>query len=74
MSAVQLLCDTAIWLDEGGVREIGEVDEVARKYEADFRRQEDDVLRTGNQAKRVRLANFVRCGRARSHRRRPASG
>lgn len=60
MNAVQLLCDTAIWLDDGGVREIGDVEEVARKYEADFRRQEDDVLRSGNQARRERLANVVR--------------
>jgi lipopolysaccharide transport system ATP-binding protein len=60
MSAVQLLCETAIWLDEGGIREIGDVEEVASKYEADFRRQEDDVVRAGNQEKRVRLAHFVR--------------
>jgi lipopolysaccharide transport system ATP-binding protein len=60
MSAVQLLCETAIWIDEGGVREIGEVEDVARKYEADFRHQEDEVLRAGNQARRARVSHLVR--------------
>ncbi len=59
MNAVQLLCDTAIWLDGGAIREIGPVDEVARRYEADFRRQEDEVLRSGNIARRAQLANRV---------------
>jgi lipopolysaccharide transport system ATP-binding protein len=52
MNVVQLLCDTAIWIDQGGIREIGRVDEVARHYEADYRRQEDESVRSGNQARR----------------------
>ena len=59
MNAVQLLCDTAIWMDGGGIREIGPVDEIARRYEADFRRQEDETLRAGNAARRTSLANKV---------------
>ncbi len=43
-AAVQMLCDTAIWIDNGQVREIGPVDEIARRYEADFRRKEDEHL------------------------------
>jgi lipopolysaccharide transport system ATP-binding protein len=48
MNAVQMLCDKAIWMDNGEIREIGSVDEIARRYEADFRRQEDEHLRAGN--------------------------
>ena len=57
MNAVQLVCDTVIWMDSGGVREIGPVDEIARRYEADFRRQEDEHLRSGNATRRARDAN-----------------
>jgi lipopolysaccharide transport system ATP-binding protein len=59
MSAVQLLCDTAIWMDNGQIRAIGPVDELARRYEADFRRQEDEHLRAGNAARSSLLANTV---------------
>lgn len=59
MNAVQLLCDTAIWMDGGAIREIGPVEEIARRYEADFRRQEDESLRAGNAARRAGLANKV---------------
>ena len=59
MNAVQLLCDTAIWMDGGTIREIGPVDEIARRYEADFRRQEDESLRAGNAALSASRANKV---------------
>ncbi len=59
MNAVQLLCDTAIWLDGGAIREVGPVDEIARRYEADFRRQEDEVLRPGNVARRAQRADWI---------------
>lgn len=59
MNAVQLLCDTAIWMDGGAIREIGPVDEIARRYEADFRRQEDESLRGGNAARSAGLVNKV---------------
>jgi lipopolysaccharide transport system ATP-binding protein len=59
MAVVQMLCDRVIWLDGGAVREDGPADDVASHYEADFRAQEDDVLRTGNQERRRRLANKV---------------
>ena len=59
MNAVQLLCDTAIWMDGGTIREMGPVDEIARRYEADFRRQEDESLRGGNAARAVGLVNKV---------------
>ena len=59
MNAVQLLCDTAIWMDKGQIREIGPIDEIARRYEADFRREEDEHLREGNAVRRSALANKV---------------
>ena len=59
MNAVQLLCNTAIWLDGGVIRDMGNVEEIARRYEADFRRREDEALREGNQARRARLADKV---------------
>jgi lipopolysaccharide transport system ATP-binding protein len=59
MSAVQMLCDTAIWLDNGQIREIGPVEEIARRYEADFRRQEDEHLRSGNAVRSALLTNKV---------------
>jgi lipopolysaccharide transport system ATP-binding protein len=59
MNAVQLLCDVAIWMDNGQVREIGPVDEIARRYEADFRREEDEHLREGNAVRRASYANKV---------------
>ncbi len=60
MNAVQLLCDTVIWMDNGQIREIGPVDEIARRYEADFRRQEDEHLRAGNAKRASELTNRVR--------------
>jgi lipopolysaccharide transport system ATP-binding protein len=59
MDAIQLLCNTAVWLDGGEIREIGPVDEIARRYEADFRKQEDEVVRPGNAAQRVLRADRV---------------
>jgi lipopolysaccharide transport system ATP-binding protein len=59
MNAVQLLCDTAIWMDKGQIRDVGPVDEIGRRYEADFRRQEDEHVREGNARRRAALANKV---------------
>jgi lipopolysaccharide transport system ATP-binding protein len=59
ISAVQMLCDTAIWMDGGSIREIGPVDQVARRYEADFRAQEDEKTRSGNRERRDRLVGHV---------------
>jgi lipopolysaccharide transport system ATP-binding protein len=59
MNAVQMLCDTAIWMDNGQIREVGSVEEIGRRYEADFRRQEDEHLRAGNAARASTLADTV---------------
>jgi ABC-type polysaccharide/polyol phosphate transport system ATPase subunit len=51
-SAIQMLCDTAIWLDNGSIREIGEAQYVLNHYEEDYRKREDEATRTGNIAKK----------------------
>jgi lipopolysaccharide transport system ATP-binding protein len=59
IAAVQMLCDIAVWMDNGSIREIGPVGEIARRYEADFRRQEDEHLRSGNAERTSQLTTRV---------------
>ncbi len=47
-SAIQMLCDTVIWLENGGIRNAGPVDHILKLYEEDYRRQEDETTREGN--------------------------
>jgi lipopolysaccharide transport system ATP-binding protein len=58
-AAVQLLCNRAIWIDNGSVRADGDVHEVISQYEADFRRQEDESMRSGNAALSAQRVNSV---------------
>lgn len=51
LSALQMLCNKAIWLDKGVVRMIGAVDEVLKHYESDYRIREDMATREGNRKK-----------------------
>jgi lipopolysaccharide transport system ATP-binding protein len=59
-SAVKMLCDVAVWMDAGAIRETGPVEEVLRHYEEHFRRQEDQQTRSGNRMRRDRLIETVR--------------
>jgi lipopolysaccharide transport system ATP-binding protein len=61
-SAVQMLCNRAIWLDGGAVRASGEVNEIVRAYEADFRRAEDESLRVGNQVATAQASHALTPG------------
>jgi len=45
LSAVQQMCDKAVWLQNGTVRHQGEASYVLRQYELDFRKAEDEELR-----------------------------
>lgn len=54
-SSVQMLCDTVLWLDNGGIRMLGPAEQVLKQYEEDYRRQEDVQTREGNA--RRQLAN-----------------
>ncbi len=48
LSAVQRLCDTVLWMDQGEVREFGEAATVLARYEADARTREDQATRSSN--------------------------
>jgi len=56
IAAVQMLCDTAIWLDQGSIRTIGPVDYVTKLYEEDYRRREDAAVRSGNKARQSNIS------------------
>ncbi|MEI8394546.1 MAG: ABC transporter ATP-binding protein [Rhodospirillaceae bacterium] len=48
LSSVEMLCNRAIWIDKGGIRMDGLTRDVLKAYEEDYRRQEDQVTRSGN--------------------------
>ncbi|RYG35370.1 MAG: ABC transporter ATP-binding protein [Burkholderiales bacterium] len=45
MSSVQMMCERAIWIDRGGIREDGDTLTVGKLYAASIRRQEELRLR-----------------------------
>jgi ABC-type polysaccharide/polyol phosphate transport system ATPase subunit len=47
-AAVQMLCDKVLWMENGAVRMFGECEHVLYAYEEDYRRQEDEITRSGN--------------------------
>lgn len=51
ISAVQRLCDSVLWLDQGEIREFGASGMVLGKYEADARAREDQATRQANTAR-----------------------
>ena len=59
LSAVQMLCNRVIWLDNGCIREIGAVDYVLKKYEEDYRKKEDEATRIGNRIRKNKLINKI---------------
>jgi lipopolysaccharide transport system ATP-binding protein len=48
IQAVQRLCDTVVWLDQGSIREHGPAADVLRHYESDYRAAEDQLTRASN--------------------------
>ena len=59
MTALRMLCDTVVWLDDGYVRRVGPMDEVVAEYEDDYRRREDLVTRTGNRERDEQLRGIL---------------
>jgi ABC-type polysaccharide/polyol phosphate transport system ATPase subunit len=55
-SAVQMLCDKVLWMENGSIRMFGETNHVIKAYEEDYRIQEDQITRLGNAE---RVANMV---------------
>jgi lipopolysaccharide transport system ATP-binding protein len=58
-SAIQMLCDQVLWLDNGEVKMYGPVDVVTKAYEADYRKQEDIRTRAENAKKYFQSAGKV---------------
>lgn len=56
-SAVQMLCDTVLWLDNGGIRMLGPAEHVLNSYEEDYRRQDDVQTRVGNAKRHFMVSN-----------------
>lgn len=48
LGAVQRLCDTVVWLDQGEIREHGSTSDVLAHYELDYRVREDRATRKGH--------------------------
>jgi lipopolysaccharide transport system ATP-binding protein len=46
--AVRRMCDTVVWMQNGSVRLIGPTEYVLRQYEEDYRRSEDESVRSGH--------------------------
>lgn len=60
ISAVQLLCNKVVWLENGSIRMMGPSDHVLKSYEEDYRRREDEQTRTGNKARAYELESLGR--------------
>ncbi|MGY4472609.1 ABC transporter ATP-binding protein [Bradyrhizobium sp. USDA 3364] len=45
IAAVQQMCSTVIWMQNGGIRAVGDAQSVLAKYELDYRRSEDEATR-----------------------------
>ena len=56
-SAVQMLCNKVLWMDNGQVRMFGPADQVLTAYEEDYRSYEDSSTRSGNQSRAAVLRN-----------------
>jgi lipopolysaccharide transport system ATP-binding protein len=57
--AVRRMCDTVIWLQNGSIRQVGPTEYVLKKYEEDFRQQEDETLREENVKRSSDRRQFV---------------
>jgi lipopolysaccharide transport system ATP-binding protein len=59
IAAVRQMCDTAIWLESGGIRLMGPVDYVATKYEDDMLRSDDEYVRPANIQRMEKSIHFT---------------
>lgn len=58
-SAVQMLCDRVIWMENGSVRMMGPTDYVLKLYEEDYRKREDETTRDVNIERMLKRASSV---------------
>jgi ABC-type polysaccharide/polyol phosphate transport system ATPase subunit len=59
VAAVQQLCNKVIWMQNGSIRMQGDADFVLKQYELDFRKSEDESLRTKHIAASAQRAAAV---------------
>lgn len=58
-SAVQMLCNKVIWMENGAIRMAGPTEHILSLYEEDYRRREDELMRAGNKAKAGEMERFA---------------
>jgi ABC-type polysaccharide/polyol phosphate transport system ATPase subunit len=61
-NAIQMLCDTVIWLDNGNIREMGPTEHILKLYEEDYRKCEDESTREANIKNRKVMLSQVHIG------------
>lgn len=59
-SAVQMLCNKVIWMENGAIRLAGPTEHVLSLYEEDYRRREDELTRAGNKARVDEMEKYAR--------------
>jgi len=58
-AAVRMLCDTCAWMENGEIRMIGDVDDVLSAYEADMLKEDIEMNRAGNKARKAALEHLA---------------
>jgi len=58
-TAVRMMCDRCIWMENGQVRAQGSVDDIVREYETDTLDRQDEALREGNRRRNAALQHVV---------------
>jgi len=58
-AAVRMLCDTCAWMENGEIRMIGDVDDVLAAYESDMLKEDLELNRVGNQARKAALEHLA---------------
>ena len=62
LAAVQQMCSRVVWLQNGSVRMAGPADRVLAQYELDYRKAEDEVMRTKHLASTAVVSRQVKAG------------
>ncbi|MBF0404348.1 ABC transporter ATP-binding protein [Candidatus Magnetominusculus xianensis] len=58
-SAVRMLCDTVIWLENGNIRNMGSTEDMLRLYEEDNYNKEDIEIRDGGRRQKYLASNIL---------------
>lgn len=66
-AAVQMMCDTALWLENGIIRALGPVEYVTKLYEQDYINKTNEITRIGNLQRKQEGINRVGHGEIQEH-------